>query len=613
MKPINFGEIWLSSLLLLTLTGAQSAAALTTDEIVELTIEEGNLMSQQPALLPENYSSYFQVIPMTANGIAYDGTYQYCSDHPLEVSVSNPEILEVKNEWVFDYGWTMHVTTKAAGTSTVTFGIEGTSLSLTREVTVDNDPEITNINIVTYINPSELVAGAKITLQASITPYWSTKPIEWISSNPEVIQLIPGSCTRNTATFQLLSPGECDITVRSANNPEVCATKSFTVAPTPALKSVSIDTPSSIYAFREIAKGLSYRFSAYGSPKIYRDKLIWSCSDESVVEIKPEDDGKSVLVTGLALGTTTLTVTSADNPDISSSVTFDVVEPGLELIDEFPTEMYVGSSYDNITLAYTPMTVPVGAPVEGSEENPVIEVTVSDPSILSVTSEWIELVFYRYTLVALQPGVVEVTFTDNLTGVTLVRTITVKPRELENLRINGPDEIFTDFENGFHYTITPVPDGALANVEWSIDNSEIATISSSNGSEVYIKASAPGTFVLKATDIDKQSISASKEITVSATVLELPAYKEIEINEAECVVEIESNAWSAIWSVMNEEYPFDVESSNPAVVQASRSGGELCYITLRPVSPGEAVVTVRLLGTDVCATMNVLVYSSDPS
>lgn len=602
MKPINFGKIWLSSLLLLTLTDTQSAAALTTDEIVELTIEEGDLMSQQPALLPENYSSYFRVIPMTANGIQYDGTYQYCSDHPLEVSVSNPEIVEFKNEWVFDYGWTMYVTTKAPGTSTVTIGVEGTSLSLTREVTVGNDLEITNIELNSNIHPSRLVAGAEITLYASLTPYWSTRPLEWSSSNPEVMQVISESLSRNSAKFKLLTPGECDITVRSADNPEISATRLFTVAPTPALESLYIIASEYFYSCKEIAKGLSYRFSADGNPTVFRDKLIWSCSDESVTTIRPEDDGKSVLVTGLTLGTTTLTVTSADNPDISASVTFDVVEPGIRILNEFPTEMYVGDIYDNVYLLYMPLTEPV--------DKRIIEATVSDPSILSVTLEdQSEYARHYYTVKALQPGVAEVTLTDNLTGVTLVRTITVKPRELENLRINGHDEIFTDFENGFRYTITPVPNGAAANVEWSIDNSEIAAIISSTDSEVYIKASAPGTFVLKATDIDKPSISDSKEITVSATVLELPASKEIEITEAECAVEIESN----IWSVINEEYPFEVESSNPAVVQAGRLGGELRHIALRPVSPGEAVVIVRLLGTTVSATMNVRVYSSTPS
>lgn len=312
-KILDFNKICLWTVLSLLSLVCPRAMALTTEEIVGLGIENYDyLWTADPVLLPENYNGVLYIEPLTADGKTWEA-YEYCRNHSLEVSVSNPDILELREEGCSDYGWTIGVNAKGAGTTVISFKIEGTSITLAKEVKVSNNVEITDIQIKN-VNTSMLVEGAEITLNVRRTPYWSAEPIEWISSNPEIMQLISEQTSGNSAKFALVGAGECEITVRSVANPAVYATKTFTVATTPPLKSIYIRTPSAFES--ELAKDFTYKFIAEGNPSIFSDRLMWSSSDESVLRIEP--DGDSVLVTGVSLGEAILSVKSVDNPDIEA-------------------------------------------------------------------------------------------------------------------------------------------------------------------------------------------------------------------------------------------------------------------------------------------------------
>ncbi len=597
MKLHSLKNLWIKLLLLLILTGAQSAAALTTDEIAGLNIGFNDLMAQQPVMLPENYQSTFGVMPVTADGLSL-GAYEYSKNHDLEYSVANPDVLEISLVGLFDYGWQLSMKTKAAGTTAVSFKIKDTSIALTTEITVGNDLKTTALKIGN-VNASQLVAGATVKISASRTPYWSTEPIEWISSDHNIMQLVPESVSGNSAEFKLVGEGECEITVRSVADPAVSDSRTFTIAPTPALSNLSIYPPA--YFSGEITRDLTYRFEASCQPAIFTDRLVWTSSDESVLKFEPEEGGKSVLVTAPKYGEATLTVASADNPALTSSVTIKVVEPGLQELWEVPSTMYVGETSQEIYLYYTPMTMPV--------EPRVIEATVADPSILTVETTRIEMIRHYYTITALREGVTEVIFSD-ATGARLVKTVTVKPRVLEQLSISGLTSIFCSLGNSFTYSARVTPTGAPATIEWSIDNTDVAEISDATGLDVNVKALTTGKFTLKAKSVENPSIVASMEVSVVSPDWHLPEYKEIDMIDGNCVVYFEPNF---LYAFDYTSYPYEIESSDTGVVKAQRMGGELTCIELIPVSPGEAVVTIRVAGTDVYAQIKVKVYNSDPA
>lgn len=280
-----------------------------------------------------------------------------------------------------------------------------------------------------------------------------------------------------------------------------------------------------------------------------------------------------------------------------------MVTPGITMWEELPSGVYEGDSY-NLALRLTPLAEPV---------NPrVVEVSVSDPSILKVSVEHVEAYWYRYTVEALRPGVAEVVFTEPVSGAKLMKSVTVKERVLEKLQISGPQEIFTDLGKEYKYTVSAFPKGVSAAVEWSVDDSGIGELVRKEDSAVYVRPTASGTLMLKATSIVNPEISVSKKITVSTPVLYLPELVRIEETEKWKYVIIESNAMSVLFEEAYN-YPFEIESSDPEVVKASREGGEWNYIRLEPVNPGLAIVTVRYKTGNLQASMKVVVEPYDLS
>ena len=159
----------------------------------------------------------------------------------------------------------------------------------------------------------DLVAGDKATLTATVRPSDATDPsVSWSSADASV------ATVSQSGEVAAVSAGKTSITVttKDGGKQAVC---SVTVTPAHvSVKSVSIE-PASL----SIEKGFSGQLAVSVLPADASDPSVaWSSGDESVATVS--QDG---FVTGLAVGTTVITVVAKEDGTKKAECAVEVLKP----------------------------------------------------------------------------------------------------------------------------------------------------------------------------------------------------------------------------------------------------------------------------------------------
>ena len=186
------------------------------------------------------------------------------------------------------------VTGKKAGTVTITAKVpaeNGGYITDTHTIQV-KAVEVTGISL--NASAKEVGVNLTTTLTATISPSNATnKTVAWTSSDPSVATVSGG-------TVKGVSEGTATITATSSNG--LTATCVVTVIYT-HVTSVSLSETA-----KEVGMGRTITLTATVSPSNATNKSVtWNSDDESIAKVS-----SAGVVTGVALGTTNITVTSVD-------------------------------------------------------------------------------------------------------------------------------------------------------------------------------------------------------------------------------------------------------------------------------------------------------------
>ena len=313
------------------------------------------------------------------------------TDPETEYESSDEDVVTVSEDGL--------VTAVGPGEATVTVTVttpDGTSVSAEVTVTV-TEPVVSVESISVESEEMELEIDSQDEIVVTFEPEDATNlELEYSSSDEDV------ATVDEDGVVTAVGPGTATITVTSVDNPQATATVTVTV--TVPVESISVE-PEKMAIETGSQDEIEVTFEPEDATNL---ELEYSSSDETIATV--DEDG---VVTAVAPGVVTITVTSVDNPEAIATVAVTVYDPVVHVESISVTDSQMNLAYD-------------------SEEE--IEVTVepenaTDPSLgYSSSDEDVATVDENGTVTAVGFGTATITVTsvDNPQATAEV-TVTVDP------------------------------------------------------------------------------------------------------------------------------------------------------------------------------------------
>ncbi|MDE5877408.1 MAG: Ig-like domain-containing protein, partial [Muribaculaceae bacterium] len=178
-------------------------------------------------------------------------------------------------------------------------------------ITVTKTVPITKITL--NRESAEVEAGETLQLTATVEPDDATdKSLVWTSSDKKI------ATVDQNGLVTAVAKGEVTITVTSGADEKISASCTLSVLEkTVPVTGITLDRESA-----EVEEGATLQLTATVEPENATDKsLVWTSSDKNIATV--DENG---LVTAVAKGEVTITVTSGSDEKISASCTLSVVE-----------------------------------------------------------------------------------------------------------------------------------------------------------------------------------------------------------------------------------------------------------------------------------------------
>ena len=403
----------------------------------------------------------------------------FASTKDLEWSSSAPEIASVSQAGV--------VTAKAPGTADITASaIDGSGVSATCNVTVNGIP----VSSVTLNrSTASLMVGENVSLSATVLPAnASDKSIIWSSSDESIASI------DETGTVTAIAIGSTTIKATSVSNPEISGECLITVVPTP-VSGITL-SQSSV----SIKVGGLVKIDASVLPESATNKaIVWTIANPEIASV--DENG---LVTGLALGTTNLTATAADDGGASAICVVNVIPTPAESITIDTPERTSFKVGESIQLSASVL------PENATDKT--VTWTSSDSNIIAINSNGIA------TAISVGEAIITAT---NSAGQTSTITLTVIPTLAESLSV-FPQSITLKVGESGNIAVTIAPSITTnKSVLYRSANETVATVDD-NG---VITGVGLGETEVVVSTLDGSSLFASIKVNVIPTPAESVAIK----------------------------------------------------------------------------------------
>ncbi|MCQ2288181.1 MAG: Ig-like domain-containing protein [Muribaculaceae bacterium] len=365
------------------------------------------------------------------------------------------------------------VTAIRPGSATITATTtDGSNKSASCSVTV----KITATGISLSKTSLTLEKGSTSTLTATVSPTDATnKNVTWTSSNTSV------ATVSSTGVVTAVGSGSAIITAKTADGSNLFTTCNVTVRVTSS--GISLDKTT-----LTLEKGSTCTLTAIVSPSDATKKdVIWKSSNTAITTV--DSNGK---VTGVALGTATITATTTDGTNLSAScqVTVGIVA------QEITLNKNVLSLYDGKTETLVATIFPSNT----TEKNVLWRSSNSD--IATVDN------YGKVTGIAPGTATIIATTTDG-TNLSAACQVTVR-MTAKGISLNKTSLSLNDGQSEtLKATVTP-SSTYNQTVAWLSSNSSIATVDQYG----IVTAIGPGTASITATTTDGTNLSASCIVTV---------------------------------------------------------------------------------------------------
>jgi len=439
------------------------------------------------------------------------------------------------------------------GTATVTLATEN---GIKTKVKVTVRQQVTSVEI----EPTATVyTGKSLTLYASALPKDAeNRSLKWSSSDTSVVKVTSkGKITGMRA-------GTATVTVKSAENSKLKATCKVTVKQ--RVTSVKFDE-------REIfvTKGAQADLAWTVSPADATNKKVsFKSSDTTIATVSA--DGR---ITGKTSGTAKITVTSAENSELSAICYVTVGEPASGVsINESPKEMFVGSK---LTLTAT---------VSPSDAyNKLVRWSSDNAAIASVDSKGV--------VTAIKSGTATITVTtvdggykDSCKITLLQRATSVKTDKSAVKALRGET---------YQLNATVLPEDCYdKSYEWSSADTGIATVTAQG----LVTAVAPGTVKLTC-----KSLESGVYTTVSFTVYEPVTDFGVEEEEITLYSPLTKKLTTSFLPLNASDKSVTWTSSDESVVKVSADG------TVTAVGKGEATVTAKSNDSGITDSCKFIIFT----
>ena len=353
--------------------------------------------------------------------------------------------------------------------------------------------DVVHVTSVTLNTDSlTLLPSETSTLTATVLPVdANNRNITWSTSDPSVVTISNGTVTA-------VAPGTATITVSTVDGNKT-ATCSITVNKI-AVTSISIKSETSIVCGKYETLGVSV-FPINASEK----GVTWSTADSLIATV--DSAGK---VTGVSVGTTTITATSKDNSSITSSCTVHItpiVVTGIT-INQGDKTLDIGGTY-----TYTATVTPTNA------TNKAVEWNSSNASVATIDQNG------KVTALAVGTTNITASATDGSGIISTAKVITVAAKLVSISFVNLPTELdFGSYGGLYHVQVQKnFSDGTHTIIEEGLGTTSILTVDTTTLGNKVVKAVFNGATTITDTVrvTNKGSSQQSHEVeggTVTTTI-----------------------------------------------------------------------------------------------
>ena len=349
--------------------------------------------------------------------------------------------------------------------------------------TVTDPTAVTGVKLTP--NEVTLVEETTATLTAAVIPSNATnKNVTWSSSDEEVATVVngvvnalkPGNATITVTTADGNKTAQCAVTVTEK---EVIPVSAITVSP----KDATVKTGASVTLTGEIQP-----------ENASNQNMIWTSDNEGVATVA------GGVVTGVAEGTATITVTSAENDTIRDTATITVEngEPEIVEVESVSVEPAELSLIEEGTKKLTHTITPSNATnqnVSWSSDNEAVA-TVSQAGVVT----------------AIKEGTANITVTTESNNKTAICKVTVSRKDIAVTGVTLlPEALQMKLKETATLTAAVQPANATnQNVSWTSNNEAVATVDGG-----IVKAVADGKATITVTT-EEGGFTATCEVTVKS-------------------------------------------------------------------------------------------------
>ncbi len=328
---------------------------------------------------------------------------------------------------------------------------------------------------------ANIVIGNTLQLSATVSPSTASQTVNWSTSNASV------ATVSSSGVVTAKSIGTATITATTTDGSNLSATCQVTVTPQLAT-GVSLNKTSA-----SIVVDKTLQLTATVSPSNTTNPAVtWSSSNTGIATVSSNG-----LVTAKAVGSATITVTTADGSNKSATCQVTVTP-----------QLATGISLNNTSATINNgETLQLTATVSPSNAtNKVVTWSSSNTSVATVSSSGLVTAKSRGT------ATITATTTD---GSNLSASCSVTVNQLATgMTLNKTQATLVDGTT-LQLTATVSPSNANnKTVTWSTSNSNVATVSSSG----QVTAQNPGTTTITVATTDGSNLSATCQVTVTAQV-----------------------------------------------------------------------------------------------
>ncbi len=388
--------------------------------------------------------------------------------------------------------------------------------------------------------------GAKIQLSGQFLPANTTnKNIVWSTADPNIAAV---NATTGVVTGWK-DGASVVITGTSQENPSIKATMTINVNPY-LVTSITV-TPKPA----KVQIGFTANLSANVQPNYATNRTVtWTSSDTTIAKVSTT--GK---VTGIALGTVTITATNSDGT-ITGTTPLTVIPISVTSILVSPATANIpGNGTVQLSVAVTPTTA----------ADQTVTWTSADPTIATVSTTGL--------VTAVAVGVVNITAKSTDGGFTSFSKVTVQPTAVTGIAVaEATAQIYVSSTIQLHAALQPIY-STNTQISWTSADPTIATVDASG----LVTGIATGTVVITATSVDGNFTDIS-----TVTVLPIPVTA-VSVLETTAQVEVSStvqlHASVLPANAANQQINWSTADASIATVDASG--------LVTGIAPGNVVIT----------------------